>query len=345
MYKQTCYAASLLFCLCSFTLASAHQSQAILDYVEQYKNLAISEMHRSGIPASITLAQGILESTYGIGELAVKSNNHFGIKCKSEWQGNVYHKEDDDFINGKLIKSCFRAYQTAEESYIDHSNFLRNSMRYATLFRLDRSDYKGWAKGLQGCGYATDPTYANKLIGTIERYQLHQYDSEEAVNPTDRMAALAAPYVEQGAGSTPSNIDLLAPPPAEAIPDDYKRAANRPEIRTPDSYQISNSEEVPSPIQSAPSTAADTDLPIGQKGLRLVQTAPEYDISNYWKSVSSASLELAVDATINFSATTSARLKNESQPSAVQKINSPAPRRFGPRMLLRSPKGKRIGRR
>ena len=156
----------------SFALSGFSQmryNQKYQDYIEEYKNLAIYEMLRYNIPASITLAQGLFESGAGQSELCRKGNNHFGIKCHG-WTGRkVYH--DDDETN-----ECFRAYKDAIESFEDHSNFLSNSQRYSRLFKLRRTDYKGWAKGLKACGYATNPQYANKLIQIIELYQLNQYD-------------------------------------------------------------------------------------------------------------------------------------------------------------------------
>ena len=144
-------------------------SQKYQDYIEEYKDLAIYEMTRYNIPASIILAQGLFESGAGLSELCRKGNNHFGIKCHG-WTGKkVYHDDDE-------AQECFRAYKDAIESYEDHSKFLVNSSRYSRLFKLKRTDYKGWAKGLKECGYATNPQYANKLIQIIEFYQLNQYD-------------------------------------------------------------------------------------------------------------------------------------------------------------------------
>ncbi len=149
--------------------AQSAWNQRYQDYIDQYKDIAIEEMLRYNIPASITLAQGLLESAAGRSELATKGNNHFGIKCHG-WTGrSVYH--DDDERN-----ECFRAYDNARDSYEDHSKFLRSGKRYASLFELGRTDYKGWAYGLKAAGYATSPTYANSLINIIETYRLHQYD-------------------------------------------------------------------------------------------------------------------------------------------------------------------------
>lgn len=158
-------------------------------YIKRYKEIAIREMERSGVPASIKLAQGILESDSGKSSLARAANNHFGIKCGSGWQGEEYYKRDDDYDeNGQLIKSCFRQYRNPDASYVAHSEFLRNpskSFRYGFLFRLEPTDYKAWAKGLRQAGYATNPRYPELLISIIERYNLNQYDTPGAVDPVD----------------------------------------------------------------------------------------------------------------------------------------------------------------
>jgi LysM repeat protein len=150
-------------------LTSEAQTITVDQYVATYKNLAIAEMQRTGVPASITLAQGILETEGGNSDLLKASNNHFGIKCKASWTGaTVFH---DDDASGE----CFRKYNTAEDSYRDHSDFLKNQDRYSYLFQLDPLDYKGWAYGLRKCGYATNPKYAQILIGYIEQYHLNDY--------------------------------------------------------------------------------------------------------------------------------------------------------------------------
>lgn len=138
-------------------------------YINQYKDLAIEQMLRFRIPASITLAQGLFESAAGTSELTRKGNNHFGIKCHG-WTGRkVYHDDDEE-------NECFRAYKDAYESFEDHSKFLSRQQRYSMLFSLDVTDYKGWARGLKKCGYATNPKYADKLIDIIELYKLYEYD-------------------------------------------------------------------------------------------------------------------------------------------------------------------------
>ena len=138
-------------------------------YIDQYKDLAIAEMLKHNIPASITLAQGLLESGAGTSDLARKSNNHFGIKCH-DWIGATTSYTDD------RPNECFRVYRDVYESYEDHSKFLTEQPRYRNLFKLKRTDYKGWARGLKKCGYATNPAYAKQLINIIELYKLHQYD-------------------------------------------------------------------------------------------------------------------------------------------------------------------------
>ena len=158
---------TILFCLASVTLAA--QRISVEEYIAQFKDIAISEMKRSGVPASITLAQGILETENGNSELVKKSNNHFGIKCKSTWTGESVTHDDD--ANGE----CFRAYTHANESYKDHSDFLKANKRYSALFDLDPADYAGWARGLKKAGYATNPRYPDLLIKYIEQYDLQQY--------------------------------------------------------------------------------------------------------------------------------------------------------------------------
>ena len=142
------------------------------DYFEKYKDLAVEQMFKHKIPASITLAQGVLESAAGRSELAVKGNNHFGIKCNG-WTGRRTYHDDDE--RGE----CFRAYNSVYESYEDHSVFLTTSKRYSSLFQLKMTDYQGWAKGLKACGYATSPTYASKLIEIIQLYRLYEYDKSQ----------------------------------------------------------------------------------------------------------------------------------------------------------------------
>lgn len=157
------------FVVCTGVLAQMKWNQRYQTYIDQYRDLAIEQMLKFKIPASITLAQGLLESGAGYSELATKGNNHFGIKCHG-WTGRKTYHDDDE------AQECFRAYNNVYESYEDHSLLLSRQPRYRSLFSLDGDDYKGWAHGLKKCGYATSPTYAQKLIGIIELYKLQQYD-------------------------------------------------------------------------------------------------------------------------------------------------------------------------
>ncbi len=197
------------------------QSSEKESYINRYKDIAINEMERSGVPASIKLAQGLLESNAGKSTLARKANNHFGMKCGSQWKGRTYYKEDDDYdADGQLIKSCFRAYKNAEASYIAHSEFLRDpnkNYRYGFLFRLKPTDYKAWAKGLKKAGYATSPTYSQNLINVIESYKLYRYDqmlpgSVEEGNPEEIAAGIQrindVKVVLANSGDTPADIAL-----------------------------------------------------------------------------------------------------------------------------------------
>lgn len=151
------------------------------EYIEKYKEDAIQEMHHSGVPASITLAQGILESGDGNSPLALYANNHFGIKCHAAWKGETFIMDDDE------KNECFRKYNSAYESFKDHSEFLTSRSRYADLFELNITDYKGWATGLKAAGYATNPKYADLLIALIEKHELNQYDNYAKV-PSKQLA-------------------------------------------------------------------------------------------------------------------------------------------------------------
>ena len=163
-------------------------------YIEKYAQTAVDEMYRSGIPASITLAQGMLESGNGCSELATKANNHFGIKCHN-WKGKGMHFDDDK--KGE----CFRVYGSADESYRDHSDFLRYRDRYKFLFDFDITDYKSWAYGLKKAGYATDPAYPSKLINIIETYNLYVYDTAQQASDVVRDGASDGSGSDSGSGS------------------------------------------------------------------------------------------------------------------------------------------------
>lgn len=165
---------ALIFCVT--TISAQKQNLSYLNYIEKYHETAEIQQREYGIPASITLAQGLLESGAGMSQLAVEANNHFGIKCHN-WQGEGIYIDDD------LQNECFRKYKSVTDSYEDHSAFLVNGKRYASLFSLNPTDYQNWAYGLKNAGYATDPAYAYKLISIIEDYQLHKYDTKKAAQP------------------------------------------------------------------------------------------------------------------------------------------------------------------
>ena len=184
--------------LCGSVLVWAQpKNQNYISYIETYDDIAVSEMYRSGIPASITLAQGLLESGAGKSQLAVRSNNHFGIKCHNGWQGGrVYH---DDDAKGE----CFRKYDDPKDSYRDHSDFLRYRDRYKFLFEFELTDYRSWAHGLKKAGYATDPKYPSKLIDIIETYQLYKYDTRK-------------PAVQKSAAGDSQQVSITPPlPPSQ----------------------------------------------------------------------------------------------------------------------------------
>ncbi|HEX6915029.1 MAG TPA: glucosaminidase domain-containing protein, partial [Chitinophagaceae bacterium] len=200
--------AVLVFCL---VVSGAFAQDKVEEYIRTYQELAIKEMLRTGVPAAITLAQGILESQSGESDLARKSNNHFGIKCKNDWTGaTVYH---DDDARGE----CFRSYDNAEQSYRDHSDFLKSRPHYTFLFSLDPTDFEGWAKGLKKAGYATSPTYADRLIGLIRRYNLQEY-TLVALNRKkgneDEMFSYAkdeTPDIPEQPADTTRDVEAVAP--------------------------------------------------------------------------------------------------------------------------------------
>lgn len=196
------------------------KSYTTLSYIDQFKTVAIEEMNKYGIPASITLAQGIIESGSGNSSLAKYANNHFGIKCTSEWKGKAYYKDDDQ------ANDCFRVYKDARESYKDHSEFLKRK-RYSFLFELDKNDYKNWAYGLKQAGYATNPKYPDLLINVIDKYQLYQYDQPESEK--DKLKREDKVFSEINA-NIPNEKKKFTPvdtPPSKQI------------VKTPDTLRIS----------------------------------------------------------------------------------------------------------
>lgn len=162
----------------SHALPAQTKLKTHVDYINKYNGLAVKQKDKYKIPAAITLAQGILESGAGLSSLAKDANNHFGIKCHTDWKGEKVYRKDDG------PNDCFRKYNSVEESFEDHSKFLVQNQRYSILFTYNITDYISWAKGLQTCGYATDKGYANKLIRIIEDYDLYKYDSKRPLKST-----------------------------------------------------------------------------------------------------------------------------------------------------------------
>ncbi len=184
--------AVLLCIICCLSIQGQSRNKQYEAYIKKYRDLAVEEMRKYHIPASITLAQGLLESGAGQSTLARKSNNHFGIKCGSDWDGKSVRYDDD------ARNECFRAYKHPKQSYEDHSKFLASRSRYAFLFKLKITDYKGWAKGLKKAGYATDRRYAQRLIDIIELYDLHQYDTKKGLKWMKENPNPHQPYIANG---------------------------------------------------------------------------------------------------------------------------------------------------
>ena len=183
--KHSTYAINFLLFLLISVGVKAQDSQlpATIKYIETYAPLAIKEMARTGFPASIKIAQGILETDAGRSELVQQSNNHFGLKCKSSWTGEkVYHNDDE-------LGECFRKYANADESYLDHSDYLKSQSRYTFLFSYDPNDYDSWAWGLKKAGYATSPIYAQTLIKNIEKYNLNELNGIKEDSDSSNLAA------------------------------------------------------------------------------------------------------------------------------------------------------------
>lgn len=272
----------VLFSCLLFALAAQAQKEKGEAYINNYKEIAIAEMIRSGVPASITLAQGILESQYGESDLVKSSNNHFGIKCKTEWTGpKVYHDDDEK-------GECFRVYATAEESFRDHSDFLKTRPHYAFLFQLDPTDYDGWAKGLKKAGYATLPTYPQRLMKIITDYNLQQYSLEG-------LARIKNPPVTPVIESTAAIVKETALEPKITL-DAKDTTAQTSEpiakaIETETAKQVVVADSLVKNTAIEPGTVAKKTYPAGiftinhsrviyaNEGVSLLSLANQYDIS------------------------------------------------------------------
>ena len=215
-YKKAIALAGILLCAAAQLTAQVRMTRE--EYIDRYKSIAVADMERYGIPASITMAQGILESDSGNSLLALKSNNHFGIKCKTGWKGEkVYH---DDDAKGE----CFRAYPSVEASYRDHAEFLDSQPRYDSLFAYASDDYKSWARGLKAAGYATAPDYAQRLIRIIEENQLYLLDRPDGERLYASRYGLRRDANE--AFTSQTSVDDKARTSTEIDPDNYRVTIN-----------------------------------------------------------------------------------------------------------------------
>ncbi len=230
----------LLFCL---SINAFAQNNKAFKYIETYKDLAIKDMQQTGVPAAITLAQGMLESGYGESDLCQKSNNHFGIKCKLDWTGDkVYHDDDEK-------GECFRKYASAAESYQDHSTFLKTRPHYSFLFQLPPTDFEAWAKGLKKAGYATEKDYPQRLIKVINDYGLNQYTLQALVS--DTAASMAAKSNKQ-AQDTEILGELLIPISSKKLQAAAAaRAAEEKEEQESKITMVSNTDSYPIGSDSA----------------------------------------------------------------------------------------------
>lgn len=236
-----------------------YKSRTTVMYIDEFKGVAIEEMNKYGIPASITLAQGIIESGSGNSSLAKFANNHFGIKCTSDWKGKGYFKDDDK------ANDCFRVYKDARESYKDHSEFLKRK-RYSALFELDKNDYKNWAYGLKQAGYATNPQYPTILINIIEKYQLNQYDRPESENEKLKREDRVFTEINANIPQEKKKFTPVDTPPSKQV------------IKTPDTLRIST------PVVPVSSTPEAIPLPADktytvQKGDTLYNISKRFNIT------------------------------------------------------------------
>lgn len=282
----------LLFTLLSVVLLSAvAQNSSVKErteaYINNYKDLAIQEMLRTGVPASIKLAQGILESQFGESILAKNANNHFGIKCKTEWTGDKIYQDDD--ARGE----CFRVYKSAEESYRDHSDFLKTRPHYSFLFKLEPTDITGWAYGLKRAGYATNKTYPERLLRVIEDYQLHQYTLQGIAMMDNKTTPIVAPVQ-----STIVTNPVVEQPAVPAIKNEIQKPTTvKEETETPQTEQqtinpiVEKSKATEEKIDSVTEKKKSPTYPEGiftinhtraihvKEGTSLLALAHQYDIS------------------------------------------------------------------
>ncbi len=262
------FALCFLFFVLLFNPLMAQTNKIALyeDYIKQFRSKAMGEMKQYKIPASITLAQGLLESGAGRSLLATEANNHFGIKCKETWVGETYTYDDD--IEGE----CFRKYKSAGESYRDHSLFLVTRSRYAGLFKLQANDYKGWARGLKKAGYATNPKYAEQLIGIIEDYKLYQYDDPNWVGTKEEEVFVADNEIK------PSKATVAAQPLEKPVVTQPKKEdAQKIEALDASNYSFSYTSSLGRKVY----INADVPFVFAQQGDTWQSIAQEFDIFTF----------------------------------------------------------------
>ena len=270
------FASLFIIAAAAILLVSAADSPQ-QQYIDRWAATAVREMYRSGVPASITLAQGILESRSGLSALAAEGNNHFGIKCHKDWKGKTMRIDDD------RRNECFRVYPSAEDSFRDHSDFLRYWDRYKFLFDFDTKDYESWAYGLKKAGYATDPSYPQKLIQLIEEYDLSRFDSmtqAEAGRASSRSGASAGkaekPVTPAASGKSSSGKSSSAK--ESRVSKAEERAAARAARRAARRERLAAEEVIPDEIPEAPNALEEAVLitPAAAEEFRFSLTRPVY---------------------------------------------------------------------
>jgi len=263
-----------LFFLSQLLVGWSQPAEIIQQYIDQYKDLAIAEMKRTGVPASIKLAQGIHETMAGKSELVQKSNNHFGIKCKTGWNGPSVRHTDD------ARNECFRKYATASESYRDHSNFLKSSSRYASLFELDPTDYVAWAKGLKSAGYATNPVYAQTLVRLIEEYDLQQYSMQALGYETEEEDSTEVTVVPLK-NSTPVNNESTIP--ASSNDDATVSLTKEEEKKAEQTANVKEVVEISTPAKSSRQYPSGVFKEEGVKAIYITAGTPFLVIADQYK--------------------------------------------------------------
>jgi len=274
----------LIFCT-SIQIGRAQNNKTTIAYIDQFKAIAMKEMKRTGVPASITLAQAIVESNSGESNLAKNHNNHFGIKCKSDWTGAKAYQDDD------AKQECFRAYEAAELSFKDHSNFLKNRPNYVDLFLLDPVDDTAWAYGLKKAGYATAADYPKKLLKIIDDYELAQYNFPELENEIEEEEASTKVLADTPVKKTPSDAPVnkvLADTPVKKTPSDVpvnKVLADTPKTKVVDDIPTVQKDTVPSqPKYNYPEgrfRINQVPVILGKENMSFLEIAFKYNVPLY----------------------------------------------------------------